>query len=120
MDITSSQKRSTPNSATTNKDAKTAVPPEGRRPPYADQDEPYDRSFDMVERIRLAREAAERKMDRFSGNLDDYVLVRKIVGQKSIREQQRELEEQGRSAQTGAGDPQLSLDLDKELGEGAL
>lgn len=111
MDITSSQKRSTPNSTPTSKEADTTTSQTDHRPPYADMDEPYDRSYDLVERVRRAREAAHKKMNAFSGNLDDYVLVRKIVGQKSVREQQRKQEEERMAAENQA-QGQLTFQLD--------
>lgn len=92
MDTANSQKRSPRSSA---KSKRSSVEPgsDKQRPSFADSnpdefEERYDHSFDMVERVRRARAAAERKMNAFSGNLEDYVLVRKIVGQKSVRERQ--------------------------------
>ncbi len=47
----------------------------------------------MVERVRRARAAAEKKMNAFSGNLADYTLFRRIVGQKSTRDQAGAMEQ---------------------------
>lgn len=92
MDTQNSQKRS-PRSSVKSKRSSVEPETDAARSSFEESnpsefEERYDRSFDLVERVRRARAAAQKKMDAFSGNLDDYVLVRKIVGQKSIRERQ--------------------------------
>ena len=46
-----------------------------------DHDYEQEHSFDLVARVRLAREAAEREMRKF-GNVSEYE-VRKVYGQRS-------------------------------------
>ncbi len=106
MDTQNSQKKSPRDSA---KSKRTSVEPndEGQRPSFAASNPEefsgrYDQSFDMVERVRLARAAAERKMNAFSGNLENYVLVRRIVGQKSVREREAAAAEQPSPSETGS------------------
>ncbi len=111
MDTANSQKRS-PRSSVKSKRSTTGSGEE--LPSYAESNpdefqDRYDNSVDMVERVRRARSAAEKKRNAFSGNLDDYVLVRTLVGQKSIREQQRAADNQLGSS--GCIDRQTSLNF---------
>ena len=71
MGTTNSQKKSPPNSATTNKQ-------EGDL--WNLDQEYYDRSLDMVARVRAAKEAAQRKSEAF-GDVSEYE-VTTICGQK--------------------------------------
>lgn len=117
MDTQNSQKRS-PRSSVKSKRSSVEPETDATRPSFAESnpgefEERYDRSFDLVERVRRARAAAQKKMDAFSGNLDDYVLVRKIVGQKSIREQQA-----AAKASPPAEGGQVCLDFDEKATDG--
>ncbi len=111
MDITSSQKRSTHSSAKTNETPRPAEPQASL------DDESEDHSFDIVERVRKAREASERRMSQFSGNLADYTLVRRIKGRKSEIERERLAAEAALKDGTSAGN-KVQLPLDWSEGEG--
>ena len=93
MDITSSRKKS-PASLTKTPAAK----PKTERPSFAaanrqEFEDSYDTAPDLIERVRQARAAAERKMREFSGDWNDYVLVAKIVGQKASRAEEQRLKD---------------------------
>ncbi len=86
MDILNSQKKSPRSSAKSKRDA-TEVP-ETSRPPRKDFDDPdeekyMDRSFDMVARVRAAKEAARREMESF-GDVSEY----EITTLQGMKEQQ--------------------------------
>lgn len=117
MDTQNSQKRS-PRSSVKSKRSSVEPETDATKPSFAESnlsefEERYDRSFDLVERVRRARAAAQKKMDAFSGNLDDYVLVRKIVGQKSIRERQA-----ASQASPPEGGAQSGFDFDEKTTDG--
>ena len=110
MDTQSSQKRS-PRASAKSKRSTVEAASESSRPSFAASNPQsfegqYDSSGDTVERVRQARAAAERKMNAFSGDLADYVLVRRVVGQKSLRERQAAQSEAGSRS---AGDRQAAL-----------
>lgn len=111
MDITSSQKRSTHSSA------KTSEKPRSSEQPASQEDEYEDHSFDMVERVRKAREASERRMARFSGNLADYTLVRRIQGRKSEIDKER-LAVAEKSAGRESTEDKVQLPFDWNEGKG--
>ena len=80
---TNSQKKS-PRNSTKNERSNPAMEQEiPRRIPVDDVDrEQYlDRSFDLVARVRAAREAAQREMEAF-GDVSEYE-IRKIYGQRT-------------------------------------
>ena len=77
MDIQNSPKKSPRNSAKSRRDA-TEVP-ETSRPPRKNFDDPeeekyMDRSFDMVARVRAAKEAARQEMESF-GDVSEYEIT---------------------------------------------
>ena len=77
MDIQNSPKKSPRNSAKSRRDA-TEVS-EASRPPRKNFDDPdeekyMDRSFDMVARVRAAKEAARREMESF-GDISEYEIT---------------------------------------------
>lgn len=111
MDITSSQKKSTHNSA------KTSEKPRSSEQPASQEDEYEDHSFDMVDRVRKAREASERRMARFSGNLADYTLVRRIQGRKSEIERER-LAAEATSVESASTSSKVQLPFDWSEGTG--
>lgn len=96
MDTANSQKKSPRNSAK-NKPAN----PDIRQLTDSD-DEPYfDRSFDMVARVRVAKDAAQRRIEEF-GDVSEYDITI-IQGQKKQNDQ---------SANEKAGAPrQLELNV---------
>ena len=84
MDTQNSQKKSPRNSAKSKRDA-TEVS-ETSRPPRKNFDDPeeekyMDRSFDMVARVRAAKEAARREMESF-GDVSEYE-IEILQGQKA-------------------------------------
>ena len=110
MDTQSSQKRS-PRASAKSKRSTVEAASEYSRPSFAASNPQsfegqYDSSGDTVERVRQARAAADRKMNAFSGDLADYVLVRRVVGQKSSREQQLA---QSAAGPSSMGDRQAAL-----------
>ena len=77
MDTQNSPKKSPRNSAKSRRDA-TEVP-EASRPPRknfddSDEEKYMDRSFDMVARVRAAKEAARREMESF-GDVSEYEIT---------------------------------------------
>jgi hypothetical protein len=103
VDITSSRKRSSA-SSTKNAEGKTQArtesktgpktDPKAERPSFAASHPEefagsYETSPDLIERVRQARTAAERRMREFSGNWNDYTLVATVIGQKSARAQEQ-------------------------------
>jgi len=77
VDTQNSQKKSPRSSAKSKRDA-TEVP-ETSRPPRKNFDDPdeekyMDRSFDMVARVRAAKEAARREMESF-GDISEYEIT---------------------------------------------
>lgn len=83
MDTANSQKKSPRNLARNKKTNQEMAQAAADRPvPSADLDyEPYfDRSFDMVARVRAAKEAAQRKIEAF-GDVSEYE-VTTICGKK--------------------------------------
>jgi hypothetical protein len=85
VDTANSQKKSPRNLARNKKTNQEMAQAAADRPvPSADLDyEPYfDRSFDMVARVRAAKEAAQRRIEAF-GDVSEYE-VTTIQGQKKV------------------------------------
>ena len=77
MDTQNSPKKSPRNSAKSKRDANEAS--EASRPPRknfddSDEEKYMDRSFDMVARVRAAKEAARREMESF-GDISEYEIT---------------------------------------------
>lgn len=71
MDTPNSQKRSPRSSAKNERRKADLGEPPRREPVYDDDDRYFDRNFDLVARVRAAKEAAQRKMEEF-GDPSEY------------------------------------------------
>ncbi|MBW4026532.1 MAG: hypothetical protein HIU93_03960 [Acidobacteria bacterium] len=83
MDTQNSQKKSPRSSAKNERQQRTADTRPRSQPssiPPEDEDRYFDRTPDLVERIRRAKEAAQREMESF-GDVSEYTITY-IQGQK--------------------------------------
>ncbi len=79
MDRANSQKKSTPDSEKSKRSKPKQMPHSHDND--LDHDYEQEHSFDLVARVRAAREAAEREMQKF-GKVSEYE-VRKVYGQRA-------------------------------------
>ena len=81
MDTTNSQKKSAHNSMKSERNPAYRPPAAQSPSSQTDKQDAYEeRTFDLVARIRAAREAAQREMESF-GDVSEYT-VTKLYGQK--------------------------------------